>query len=68
LFEKESRSRIQQGVYIETQAMLMEKSLALTGEVLDAETVWQGVAPASKFYHHERGVVLTSARADTTLV
>jgi acyl-CoA synthetase (AMP-forming)/AMP-acid ligase II/acetyltransferase-like isoleucine patch superfamily enzyme len=61
-----SRSRIQQGVYMETGAMLMEKSLALTGEVLDADTVWQG-APASKVYHHERGVS-TSAGVYTTLV
>ncbi|KAG7368376.1 AMP-binding enzyme [Nitzschia inconspicua] len=60
------RSRIQQGVFMETGAMLMEKSLALTGEVLDADTVWQG-APASKVYGYERGVS-TSNGAYTTLV
>jgi hypothetical protein len=61
-----SRSRIQQGVFMESGAMLMEKSLALTGEVIDADTVWQG-APASKVYGYERGVS-TSTGAYTTLV
>jgi len=40
-----SRSRIQQGVYVESGAMLLEKSLALTGEVIDSDSIWQG-APA----------------------
>ena len=60
------RSRIQQGVYMETGAMLMEKSLALTGEVLDSDTVWQG-APASKVHDYERGVS-TADGMYTTLV
>lgn len=60
------RSRIQQGVFMETGAMLMEKSLALTGEVLDAGTVWQG-APASRVFAYERGVS-TSTGAYSTLV
>lgn len=43
-----ARSRIQQGVYMEHGSMLLEKSLAMTGEVVDADSVWQG-APASRF-------------------
>ena len=61
-----ARSRIQQGVYMETGAMLLEKSLALTGEVLDADTVWQG-SPASSVYHYERGVTASTGEY-TTLV
>ncbi|KAL3925093.1 MAG: hypothetical protein SGILL_000632 [Bacillariaceae sp.] len=61
-----TRSRIQQGVYMETGAMLMEKSLALTGEVLDSDTVWQG-SPASNVFSYERGVP-TSTGGYSTLV
>lgn len=42
-----SRSRAQQGVVVEEGAMLLEKSLALTGEVMECESIWQG-APASQ--------------------
>mmetsp|Transcript_40920 Transcript_40920/g.98685 ORF Transcript_40920/g.98685 Transcript_40920/m.98685 type:complete len:1679 (-) Transcript_40920:120-5156(-) len=42
-----SRSRAQQGVVVEEGAMLLEKSLALTGEVMERESIWQG-APASQ--------------------
>ena len=44
-----SRSRAQQGVIMETGSQLLEKSLALTGEVLEANTVWQG-CPASRWF------------------
>ena len=37
-----TRSRIQQGVYMERGSMLLEKSLVLTGEVVEADSVWQG--------------------------
>lgn len=53
-----SRSRIQQGVHVEAGAMLLEKSLALTGEVLESDTVWQG-APASRIFSHNRGIGVT---------
>ncbi len=52
-----TRSRIQQGVIMEEGAMLLEKSLALTGEIIDSECVWQG-APARKVHCYERGTDL----------
>jgi len=52
-----TRSRIQQGVLMENGAMLLEKSLALTGEIIDAQSVWQG-APARKIHSYERGTGL----------
>ena len=39
---------------MESGSMLLEKSLALTGEVIDADSVWQG-APASKIFSYEHG-------------
>jgi acetyltransferase-like isoleucine patch superfamily enzyme len=53
-----SRSRIQQGVHVEAGAMLLEKSLALTGEVIEADSVWQG-APASTAFGYERSQGVT---------
>lgn len=52
-----ARSRVQQGVHMEAGSMLLEKSLAMTGEVIDADSVWQG-APATRLfsYEHELGV------------
>ena len=50
-----SRSRIQQGVHFEAGAMLLEKSLALTGEVIESDSVWQG-APASRSFSYERNL------------
>ena len=44
-----TRSRIQQGVVVEQGAMLLEKSLTLTGEVLDAKSTWLG-SPATRFF------------------
>jgi hypothetical protein len=49
-----SGSRIQQGVHMESGLMLLEKSLVLIDEVIDADSVWQG-APASKIYSYEHG-------------
>ena len=49
-----TRSRIQQGVIMEEGAMLLEKSLALTGEIIDSECVWQG-APARKVHSYGSG-------------
>lgn len=51
-----TRSRIQQGVYMEAGSMLLEKSLAMTGEVLDADSVWQG-APAMRVLQYDAAAV-----------
>ena len=37
-----TRSRVQSGVHMEAGSMLLEKSIAMTGEVLDSKSVWQG--------------------------
>jgi acetyltransferase-like isoleucine patch superfamily enzyme len=47
-----TRSRIQQGVHVEAGAMILEKSLALTGEVIENDSVWQG-SPASKVFEYD---------------
>mmetsp|Transcript_26901 Transcript_26901/g.73953 ORF Transcript_26901/g.73953 Transcript_26901/m.73953 type:complete len:1741 (+) Transcript_26901:300-5522(+) len=49
-----TRSRIQQGVRMEAGSMLLEKTLAMTGEVIDTESVWQG-APARQVHSYDRG-------------
>jgi carbonic anhydrase/acetyltransferase-like protein (isoleucine patch superfamily) len=46
-----TRSRIQQGVHMETGSMILEKSLAMTGEVIDDRTVWQG-GPATMWFRY----------------
>jgi acetyltransferase-like isoleucine patch superfamily enzyme len=48
-----TRSRVQQGVYMEAGSQLLEKSLALTGEVIEAESVWQG-GPASLWFLYSK--------------
>lgn len=45
-------SRIQQGVQMESGSMLLEKSLAMTGEVIEADSVWQG-SPASLLFTYD---------------
>ena len=57
-----TRSRIQQGVYMEAGSMLLEKSLAMTGEVIESDTVWQG-APASAWFQYS----YTEIRPSTSL-
>lgn len=47
-----ARSRVQQGVYMETNAMILEKSLALTGEVIESQSIWQG-SPAVSIGEYE---------------
>jgi len=44
-----TRSRVQQGVRMEEGSMLLEKSIAMTGEVLDAHSIWQG-GPATMWF------------------
>jgi hypothetical protein len=39
---------------MESGSMLLEKRLALNGEVIDTDSVWQG-APASKIFSHPHG-------------
>jgi len=46
-----SRSRLQKGVHMEAGSQLLEKSVAMTGEVIEAASVWQGV-PASCWFHY----------------
>eukprot|EP00978_Attheya_sp_CCMP212_P031431 scaffold118712_cov51-Attheya_sp.AAC.7 len=46
-----TRSRIQQAVYMEEGSQLVEKSLTMTGEVIEAGTVWQG-GPASFWFSY----------------
>lgn len=47
-----SRSRVQQGVVVERGSMVLEKSLVMTGEVVDSNSIWQG-APALHAYNCE---------------
>lgn len=37
-----THSHVQQGVHMETGSVILEKSLAMTGEIIDARTIWQG--------------------------
>lgn len=48
-----TRSRLQQGCYMEEGSQLLEKSLAMTGEVLEANSVWQG-SPASWWFQYSK--------------
>ncbi|GKY96221.1 hypothetical protein MPSEU_000582000 [Mayamaea pseudoterrestris] len=59
-------SRVQQGVTVESGAMLLEKSLAMTGEVIEADTIWQG-APASRVYSYDTSSIASrESRATET--
>jgi len=60
-----TRSRIQQGVYMETGSQLLEKSLAMTGEIIEANTVWQG-GPASLWFEYSKNSV-TFAHDDDSI-
>ena len=51
-----SRSRIQQGVYMENNSMLLEKGLVLTGEIVEADSVWQG-APAARLFSYDNSSI-----------
>jgi acetyltransferase-like isoleucine patch superfamily enzyme len=46
-----TQSRVQQGVHMEQGSMLLEKSIAMTGEILDKRSVWQG-GPASMWFQY----------------
>jgi len=45
------RSRIQQGVIMESGSQLLEKSVAMTGEIVEADSVWVG-CPASWWFQY----------------
>jgi acyl-coenzyme A synthetase/AMP-(fatty) acid ligase/carbonic anhydrase/acetyltransferase-like protein (isoleucine patch superfamily) len=60
-----TRSRIQQGVHMETGSMILEKSLAMTGEVIDERTVWQG-GPATMWFRYPDADVLAYQPPTTT--
>jgi len=47
-----TRSRIQQGVVMESGSQLLEKSLAMTGEIIDSRSVWQG-GPATQWFRYK---------------
>jgi acetyltransferase-like isoleucine patch superfamily enzyme len=46
------RSRVQQAVHVEEGAQLLEKSLAMTGEVIEAYSVWKD-APAAFWFQYD---------------
>lgn len=48
-----TRSRVQQGVYMEEGSQLLEKSLAMTGEVIESYSVWQG-GPATWWFQFDK--------------
>jgi len=58
-------SRIQQGVQMESGSMLLEKSLAMTGEIIEADSVWQG-SPASLLFTYDHTSVLPSVTSYVT--
>jgi carbonic anhydrase/acetyltransferase-like protein (isoleucine patch superfamily) len=52
------RGRIQQGVHMESGSMLLEKSLAMTGEVIESDSVWLG-APAARLLSYDTSSIDT---------
>eukprot|EP00977_Amphora_coffeiformis_P011081 scaffold2655_cov179-Amphora_coffeaeformis.AAC.14 len=57
-----TRSRVQQGVVMEQGSQLLEKSLAMTGEVIESRSVWQG-GPASSWFHYKDQDLLDTYKA-----
>jgi len=53
-----ARARIQQGVQMENGSMLLEKSLVMTGEVIEADSVWLG-APAARLFSYDTSSIGT---------
>ena len=51
-------SRIQQAVVMESGSMLLEKSLAMTGEVIEADSVWLG-SPAARLFSYDTSSIGT---------
>lgn len=59
-----TRSRVQQGVRMESGAMLLEKSLALTGEVVESDSIWQG-SPAQRVAEYSTNETTLASLSDT---
>lgn len=57
-----TRARIQQAVYMESGSMLLEKSLAMTGEIIEADSVWYG-GPAARLLNYENSSISTRPSA-----
>jgi acetyltransferase-like isoleucine patch superfamily enzyme len=55
-------ARIQQAVVMETGSMLLEKSLAMTGEIIEADSVWVG-APAARLLSYDTSSIVTRSSA-----
>ena len=55
-------SRIQQAVVMESGSMLLEKSLAMTGEVIEADSVWLG-SPAARLFSYDTSSIGTRPSA-----
>jgi acetyltransferase-like isoleucine patch superfamily enzyme len=53
-----TKSRIQQAVHMESGSMLLEKSLAMTGEVIESDSVWWG-APAARLLSYDTSSIGT---------
>jgi carbonic anhydrase/acetyltransferase-like protein (isoleucine patch superfamily) len=51
-------SRIQQAVVMESGSMLLEKSLAMTGEIIEADSIWLG-SPASRLITYDTSSIGT---------
>lgn len=48
-----ARSRVQQAVHMEQGAQLLEKTVVMTGEVIEAQSVWQG-CPATWWFQYTK--------------
>ena len=52
------RSRVQQAVHVESGSMLLEKSLTMTGETIESDSVWVG-APATRLLSYDTSSINT---------
>jgi acyl-coenzyme A synthetase/AMP-(fatty) acid ligase/acetyltransferase-like isoleucine patch superfamily enzyme len=57
-----ARSRVQQGVYMESGSQLLEKSVAMTGEIIESKSVWLGCPAVSWFQQSD--VVVSQGDGD----
>jgi hypothetical protein len=53
-------SRVQQACHMEEGSQLLEKGLAMTGEIIEAFSVWQG-SPASWWFQYDQQLLSTLA-------
>ena len=61
-----TRARIQQAVVMESGSMLLEKSLAMTGEVIEADSVWYG-GPAARLLNYDCSSISTRPSGGASL-